>query len=119
MSIEALWAIRFASHLNGTIIDKSGGVIVLETERLFGGDSGAFYTGRYSLTERDQVSFTVQTGVHDNSVPSIFGGPLVPLKFTGTARVSKDQKRMDVRLIVDGQPNLGIVAIMTRVAELP
>ena len=42
--LEGLWSIEFISNLNviGT------GVVVFESERLFGGDSGYFYVGSYS-----------------------------------------------------------------------
>lgn len=49
MSIEALYAVRFG-HAGAPTLPLNGGVVVLETERLFGGDSWFAYTGSYELT---------------------------------------------------------------------
>ena len=48
MSVEALYAVRFG-HAGSPDLPLNGGVVVLETERLFGGDSWYAYTGTYSL----------------------------------------------------------------------
>lgn len=48
MSVEALYAIRFG-HAGSPGLPLNGGVVVLETERLFGGDSWYAYTGTYTL----------------------------------------------------------------------
>jgi len=50
MSIEALWAVQFTAFNMGTTqtrVAKSGGVIVIETGRVFGGDTWQWYTGTY------------------------------------------------------------------------
>jgi hypothetical protein len=50
MSIEALWAVQFTGYNAGggqVRAAKSGGVIVVESSRIFGGDSWQWYTGRY------------------------------------------------------------------------
>jgi hypothetical protein len=48
MSIEALFAVRFG-HVGAPYPDRNGGVVVLESGRLFGGDSWYAYTGHYSV----------------------------------------------------------------------
>lgn len=48
MSVEALYAVRFG-HAGAPNFGTNGGVVVLETGRLFGGDSWFAYTGTYTL----------------------------------------------------------------------
>jgi len=118
MSIEALWAVRFVG-VNGTSIsEQSGGVLVLESGRLFGGDSFAYYTGNYSLAS-GQVTFHVDVGVHFAGGQSILGGPLVPYSLNGTATVDAAHTTMKANLVAVGQSQMRIVAILNRVAELP
>ena len=119
MSIEALWSVRFVGVNGASVSEQSGGVLVLETGRLFGGDTWAFYTGNYSV-ENGQVSFRVDVGVHyTDGGESILGGPLVPYSLEGTATVDAAHKRMSATLVVIGQPQMRIAAILDRVAELP
>jgi hypothetical protein len=49
MSVEALYAVRFG-HAGTPNLGLNGGVVVLETGRLFGGDSWYAYTGSYQLS---------------------------------------------------------------------
>lgn len=54
-SIEALWTMQF-HNTNGPA--SSAGVVVFESERIFGGDSCYYYIGNYkvdSMTIRGQV----------------------------------------------------------------
>ena len=69
-SYEALWAVYF-----GDAGDSSGlrpgsanaGVAVLETQRIFGGDSQYYYLGTYEV-EKDRMTATV-TITHFNGEP--------------------------------------------------
>jgi hypothetical protein len=45
MSEEALWTIEFQTASGWT----NGGVVVLETERAYGGDSQYYYVGQFSF----------------------------------------------------------------------
>lgn len=47
MTIEALYVVRFGHA--GSSDFRNGGVVVLETGRLFGGDSWYAYTGNYEV----------------------------------------------------------------------
>ena len=49
--LEALWSVRLRSLVPGATgysQYEAAGVVVLETDRLFGGDSSYYYTGTYS-----------------------------------------------------------------------
>jgi len=48
VSIEALFAVRFG-HAGAPNMERNGGVVVVESGRLFGGDSWYAYTGQYQL----------------------------------------------------------------------
>jgi hypothetical protein len=56
MSEEALWTIEFETTLGWA----NGGVVVLETGRLFGGDSQYYYVGKYNYA---QPIYTAQVRV--------------------------------------------------------
>jgi len=46
--IEAMYAVEFMSNLN-----KIGqGVVIFETDRIFGGDSGFTYIGKYEIKDK-------------------------------------------------------------------
>jgi hypothetical protein len=119
MSIEALWAVRFAGA-HGVRVATSTGVIILETGRIFGGDSWTFYTGRYERNANGTYKVSIQTGVYNNEGGlDIFGGPLQARKLSGEIRVADDQRTMAGTVTVDGVPQMVITATLTRVAELP
>lgn len=48
MSVEALYAVRFG-HAGAPNLPLNGGVVVLETGRVFGGDTWFAYTGHYEV----------------------------------------------------------------------
>lgn len=119
MSIEALWAVQFTG-VHGIRQPKSGGVIVLESGRIFGGDSWCWYTGKYERHATGLYTFQIDVGVHfTEGGQSIFGGPLVPLTLDGDVRVSDDQRTMTAKLTVDGSPANIVHASLTWVAPLP
>ena|ERR1035441_10297228 len=126
MSIEALWAVQFTGFTAGagvspTRVAKSGGVIVIETGRLFGGDTWQWYTGTYDRDPKTgRLTFHIQTGVHfTQGGESIFGGALQPQKLVGDVQVSADQQTMTAKLTVVGSPHMTMLATLTRVDELP
>lgn len=64
MSLEALWTIEFQTA-DGW---QNGGVVVLETGRVFGGDSQYYYLGKYELSG-DEVEATIRA-VHYHGAPT-------------------------------------------------
>jgi hypothetical protein len=119
MSIEALWAVQFTG-VNGVRMASSGGVIVIETNRIFGGDSWQWYTGNYTREPSGRLTCRIQTGVYNTQGgQSIFGGPLRPQVLLGDIQVGADQKTMAATLTVEGNPQMKLTATLTRVAELP
>jgi hypothetical protein len=124
MSIEALWALQFTGFNIGAgqiRAAKSGGVIVIESSRIFGGDSWQWYTGSYARdVKTGRLTVRIQTGVHStDGGESIFGGPPQAQVLVGEIQVSHDQQTATAQLAVEGSPQMTIYANLTRVAELP
>jgi hypothetical protein len=69
--IEALYVVEFADIVApGTM--RNGGVVVLETNRVLGGDSGYYYVGNYTAKDR-HVEATVRIVKHNPSWGNVFG----------------------------------------------
>jgi hypothetical protein len=118
MSIEALWAVTFTG-VNGVHVDQSAGVIILETNRLFGGDSWQFYTGTYNREETGRYGVRIETGVHNPGGQSIFGGPARAMVLVGEFRVASDQQTATAHLTVEHEPHMKLTATLKHVAPLP
>jgi hypothetical protein len=119
MNIEALWAVQFTGA-NAARIAKSGGVIVTETDRIFGGDTWMWYTGTYHREDAGRFAVRIQTGVHNQTGgESIFGGPLRPMVLVGEFQLAKDMQTATANLTVEGQAGMRLTATLTRRAELP
>lgn len=74
-----LWKVTFTSGN-----DAGCGVILFRDGKVFGGDSGYYYIGSYSLKDSVQFIATVKVKRHTNNVISIFGNvPEFVLKITG------------------------------------
>jgi hypothetical protein len=105
---------------HGVRINRSAGVVVLETNRIFGGDSWTFYTGRYERRSDGSYDVSVQTGVYNTEGgQDIMGGPPKARRFIGQVRVADDQKSIAGKLTVEGSPEMLVTVELTRVAELP
>jgi hypothetical protein len=119
MSIEALWAVEFTGA-NGARVAQSGGVIVIETGTILGGDSWQWYTGTYTQEGKGKLAVRLQTGVHyTTGGQSIFGGPLRPMILVGDVHVASDHRSATANLAVEGVTGMHLVATLRRVAELP
>ena len=70
--IEGLWSISF-STVDQPQTDVGAGVVVFETQRIFGGDSSYFYIGNYSITKENQIKADVSVNHYYGQPLSIFG----------------------------------------------
>lgn len=68
-SFEALYVVEFGD-IEG--IYRNGGVVVLETGRIFGGDSGYYYIGNYSIKE-GKLTGTAKIVKHNPLFGNAFG----------------------------------------------
>jgi hypothetical protein len=70
MSIEALWTVTFASNLGAS----GGGVVIFETDRLFGGDPDYIYVGKYGVSaDGKQISADLEITNYSGRLNSVFG----------------------------------------------
>lgn len=118
--IEGLWAVRFLGVGDPTM-ELNGGVVVIETDRLLGGDSGYYYVGE--LTPNGAHGWDVKLSVqrHDSSIVSIFGD-VDTIHLSGAllrgALDEYDRDRLFVSL-VDKNSGEHVDAQLTKVANLP
>ena len=67
--VETLWSLEFESSLG----DHGSGVVVLETDRLVGGDAQYFYVGKYKVEDHIlEADVVVQ---HYAGLPFLIFGP--------------------------------------------
>jgi hypothetical protein len=70
--IEALYVVEFGDIGSSAQAMRNGGVAVLETNRIFGGDSGYYYVGRYTIRD-NQIDATVRVVKHNPNFANVFG----------------------------------------------
>jgi hypothetical protein len=70
--IEALYVVEFGDFALGGQNYRNGGVVVLETNRIFGGDSGYYYVGAYTI-KGSQIDATVRIVKHNPAYINVFG----------------------------------------------
>lgn len=109
--LEGLWSVEFVSNLNVV----GAGVVVFETERLFGGDSGYFYVGHYS-SKQGQLSGEAEITHYAGAANSIFGSTR-HFKVQLTGKVARPV--MELKGSVVGNPSLQLLVRCTHRAELP
>jgi T3SS negative regulator,GrlR len=118
--IEGLWVIKFLTP-NDPETDLNGGVVVVETGRIFGGDSGYFYIGSIEPASSGIWNAQVRINRHDPDIVSVFGDT-DSIELSGT--LSRQENDASNRPIIHVQmsPNdntLTMTAVMIRVADLP
>jgi len=113
MSVEACWTVRFGDPRSPSV-EMNGGIVVLESGRIFGGDSGFAYLGTYSVTDA-VVEGSFEAIQHDAQVGSIYGDGVA--RFRANFTVSGDERMKSGEIKRDGYPSARLV--LKRFAELP
>lgn len=112
--LEALWSVEFIANTQ----IHGAGVIVLESERIYGGDSQYFYLGKYKTTgDNGDILNAEITVTHYHGIPfSIFGTlQKFTVKLTGKCR--PDTFEMQGFLVENPALKLGVR--LTNQAKLP
>lgn len=112
MGIEAFWQVLFQASDTG---NAGAGVIVFETERVFGGDSSYYYTGHYNL-EGDHVTAQVDVIHHAGAKNNIFG-PVDRISFDFDLRLRGNELAGFGQMI--GQRGRKVAVVFKRLANLP
>lgn len=114
--IEGLWSVSFAT-VDQPQNQVGAGVVVFETQRIFGGDSAYFYVGNYSISSgTNRLSAEVTINHYFGPPSSIFGpfsrytvmfsGLITPNEFYAEGYVKED-------------PSMKLVIKLVKRAELP
>ena len=110
--IEALWSVEFQSSFGM----QGAGIVVFETERVLGGDSGMMYVGSYRV-ENGSVYADIHVTRYANTanLQSVVGLDDFNLKITGKV----DPRMMALSGHVVEDPSRKITINAVRRAELP
>lgn len=111
--IEGLWTVNF---LGGSPeFDHGAGVVIFETQRIFGGDSSFYWTGSYRI-EGEVVEGRLQVERHSPGLPGVFES----LDSYGLIISGKlDGQRMRLIGRVVGHQDKEMVMSLKRRADLP
>ena len=112
IDLEALWSVQFATNS-----DMWGaGVIVLETERAFGGDGQYYYIGKFKALPGQIIEAEITATHYAGSRSSVFGDKeQFTVKLTG--KYSETTANLEGYLT--DNPHQKIKMILTRRALLP
>ena len=110
--VEALYVIEFGDV--AVAGRPNSGVIVLETNRIFGGDSGFYYLGEYTVKDgtvtaradiiRHQDGWTSAYGPYNGPFELKMSGRIVGRNIVGTMVHMSNQQRL--RLVLRWKANL-------------
>lgn len=110
--LEALWSAKFYS--GGTLL--GAGVVVLETGRIFGGDSQYIYTGVYDASS-GSVKASVKIKHYNAAQQSVFGPGIDSAEVELTGPIAK--RSFEVTGHLKYKPTEKITIKLERQAELP
>ncbi len=113
-SIEALWAVHFQSDFGMA----GDGVVVFETNRAYGGDSGWYYLGDYEANDGG-LRGRIQVHHYGAELPTVFGhlpGNSFELDLAGKF---DGENAIRAAGAVVGMPNLTMSLTFRRLADLP
>jgi hypothetical protein len=114
MSLEALWTMQYRTADGWQL----GGVVVLETGRIFGGDADYYYLGDYQVAASGAVSATINVTFYGKGQPgSAFGRP--DTKFTVQGLFVRKGDVLDGEFWRPEQAHFKLPAQLTRRADLP
>lgn len=110
--IEALWSVQFISNLG----IFGSGVVVFETERIFGGDAKFYYLGSFRVKADGSVDADVEVTHYSGDTLSIFGNRRnFSLEVSGMVRVPE----MELVGQVIGEPHYQMRMVLKKIADLP
>lgn len=118
--IEGLWIVKFLGP-DDPAMSLNGGVLVIETGRLLGGDSGYVYTGEAGPLANGRCAADVTVTRHDPNMESVFGN-VDQFVLRGELIVQEaDPLGRSVLLAVmrAEELNMPFAAQLTKVSELP
>jgi hypothetical protein len=109
--LEALWSVEFVSNLKMF----GAGVVVLETGRVFGGDSAYYYLGTCQV-KNDIFKAEIKVIHYAGQAFSIFG-PLDKFNLKLSGKIQ--EPIMELRGFLVENPQMKILIRLTKRADLP
>lgn len=113
MSIEALWTVDFVSNQG----IGGGGVVIFDTERIFGGDGSYYYVGKYSIKD-EEVTGIIDVKRYNPHLPSVFS-ELGDFSLELKGKLAPPHAQFIATGHVVGMPSLSIEIHLKRQSELP
>lgn len=120
MSVEGLWCFQSTSYDNPNDF-RDGGVVVLETNRIFGGDSMMAYVGEYELAG-DLVHAKVQTwqwNLTYTDAENVFGMRAPIPTYTVLAELRRDGEQLVGTIAPEADPAAKLAIRMLFIQALP
>lgn len=112
MSLEALWTAQFQT-VSGW---ANGGVVVLETNRVFGGDSQYHYLGSFEV-EKSKITATIRVTHYFGNVATAWGTD--EKQFTVHLEGTISGPRIDGVMFRSEAPNRKMPVVLTHREDLP
>lgn len=121
MSVEGMWKFQSGS-LDAPTDIRWGGIVVLETGRVFGGDSAMAYLGNYE-TDRGKIAAQVRSWVWNTDLPeeelaNVFG-MTGEIDYEVVIEGTLEGQEIKGFLWPKGADNLRLPARMVKIADLP
>lgn len=114
-NVEALYVVHFGDVQSPNQY-RNGGVAVLETGRIFGGDSGYYYTGTYEI-KAHQIHAGATVTKYNLAIGDVFGDNA--LKFEIDIIGNKNGDNYEGKMTRRDKPQFVLPIRLIRVAELP
>ena len=114
MSVEAMWQVTFAKGTTEANFDGGSAVFVLETGRVFGGDSWFYFTGIYAV-KNGKMSVQVRSRRHADGAQSVARSDDEILVLEGAV----GETEMTLAGHVASNPDRVFVAELRRLDNLP
>lgn len=114
-SVEAMYQVKFGD-IQAPNQYVNGGVVVLETGRVFGGDSGYYYLGEFNINQ-DNITVKAIIEKHDPTWHSAFGDNSLKFGITVNAKIKAGV--IEGYMIKDGASQQKLPIRLKRIASLP
>ena len=116
-SVEALWLVNFGDYeMPGEA--RNGGVLVLETGRGFGGDSGYAYVGTYNVSsDKFEADMSITRFNFSPEVESVWGPDVSELDVL--ASLAREDDIMYGTMWPKAAPDLKLAVFLVRFRDLP
>jgi hypothetical protein len=112
--LEALYVVEFGDV--SSFGYRNGGVAILETNRIFGGDSGYHYIGEYFVFG-DRFEASVRITKHNPSWVNAFGDDALQFEIKVSGRIREGV--IEAIMERTDRPGLRLPLRLTRTAPLP